>query len=187
MSARRLLGVHLPAASLERRETVAGECLGWLARSGRRRLGMFRCSRTAGGGGPGPRSLLGRMPERRWRVLGRGRGLFAIEVDTAVGFRCGDDGRGGHGAAAVGAVRGGGVPVRRAALVRLTSYRTGQVGAQRGFGSARTMHERRTASGGAFGNRIGRFASKAEDGGRGGLLRTAGTNRGASNGRDTAC
>ena len=28
MSARRLLGVHLPAVSLERRETVAGECLG---------------------------------------------------------------------------------------------------------------------------------------------------------------
>ena len=45
---------------------------------GRRRLGTFRRSRTAGGGGPGPRALLGRMPERRWRVLGRGRGLFAI-------------------------------------------------------------------------------------------------------------
>ena len=28
MSARRLLGAHLPAASPERRETVAGECLG---------------------------------------------------------------------------------------------------------------------------------------------------------------
>ena len=42
----------------------------------------FRRSRTAGGNGPGPRWLLGRMPERRWRVLGRGRGLFAIEVVT---------------------------------------------------------------------------------------------------------
>ncbi len=30
MSARRLLGAHLPAASPERRETVAGECLGCL-------------------------------------------------------------------------------------------------------------------------------------------------------------
>ena len=28
MSVRRLLGAHLPAASPERRETVAGECLG---------------------------------------------------------------------------------------------------------------------------------------------------------------
>ena len=28
MSARRLLGAHLPAVSPERRETVAGECLG---------------------------------------------------------------------------------------------------------------------------------------------------------------
>ena len=28
MSARRLLGAHLPAASAERRETVAGQCLG---------------------------------------------------------------------------------------------------------------------------------------------------------------
>ena len=28
MSARRLLGAHLPPASPERRETVAGECLG---------------------------------------------------------------------------------------------------------------------------------------------------------------
>ena len=28
MSARRLLGAHLPASSPERRETVAGECLG---------------------------------------------------------------------------------------------------------------------------------------------------------------
>ena len=28
MSGRRLLGAHLPAASAERRETVAGECLG---------------------------------------------------------------------------------------------------------------------------------------------------------------
>ncbi len=28
MSGRRLLGAHLPAASPERRETVAGECLG---------------------------------------------------------------------------------------------------------------------------------------------------------------
>ena len=37
-------------------------------------------------GGPGSRALLGRMPERRWRVLGRGRGLFAIEVDDG-GFR----------------------------------------------------------------------------------------------------
>ena len=27
------------------------------------------------------------MPERRWRVLGRGRGLFAIEVDDGGGFR----------------------------------------------------------------------------------------------------
>ena len=27
------------------------------------------------------------MPERRWRVLGRGRGLFAIEVNDGVGFR----------------------------------------------------------------------------------------------------
>ena len=31
--------------------------------------------------------LLGRMPERRWRVRGRGRGLFVIEVDDGVGFR----------------------------------------------------------------------------------------------------
>ena len=29
------------------------------------------------GSGPGPRLLHGRMPERRWRVIGRGRGLFA--------------------------------------------------------------------------------------------------------------
>ena len=29
----------------------------------------------------------GRMPERRWRVAGRGRGLFAIEVDDGSGFR----------------------------------------------------------------------------------------------------
>ena len=36
------------------------------------------------GTGPGSRSLLGRMPDRRWRVLGRGRGLFAIEEDTAL-------------------------------------------------------------------------------------------------------
>ena len=57
------------------------------SRSGASRPGMFRRSRTAGGGGPGPRSLLGRMPERRWRVLGRGRGLFAIEVDDGGGFR----------------------------------------------------------------------------------------------------
>ena len=27
------------------------------------------------------------MPERRWRVLGRGRGLFAIELDDGGGFR----------------------------------------------------------------------------------------------------
>jgi len=27
------------------------------------------------------------MPERRWRVAGRGRGLFAIEVDDGGGFR----------------------------------------------------------------------------------------------------
>ena len=27
------------------------------------------------------------MPERRWRVAGRGRGLFAIEVDDGSGFR----------------------------------------------------------------------------------------------------
>ena len=27
------------------------------------------------------------MPERRWRVMGRGRGLFAIEVDDGGGFR----------------------------------------------------------------------------------------------------
>ena len=27
------------------------------------------------------------MPERRWRVLGGGRGLFAIEVDDGGGFR----------------------------------------------------------------------------------------------------
>ena len=27
------------------------------------------------------------MPERRWRVLGRGRGLFVIEVDDGGGFR----------------------------------------------------------------------------------------------------
>ena len=36
------------------------------------------------------------MPERRWRVAGRGRGLFAIEVDAAL--------------QAAGAVPGGGVP-----------------------------------------------------------------------------
>ena len=30
MSTRRLLGAHLPSASPERRETVAGECLGCL-------------------------------------------------------------------------------------------------------------------------------------------------------------
>ena len=39
------------------------------------------------GTGPGLRALLGRMPERRWRVAGRGRGLFAIEVDDGGGFR----------------------------------------------------------------------------------------------------
>ena len=33
------------------------------------------------------------MPERRWRVLGRGRGLFAIEVNDGGGFPRGDDGR----------------------------------------------------------------------------------------------
>ena len=27
------------------------------------------------------------MPERCWRVMGRGRGLFAIEVDDGGGFR----------------------------------------------------------------------------------------------------
>ena len=27
------------------------------------------------------------MPERRWRVMGRGRGLFVIEVDDGGGFR----------------------------------------------------------------------------------------------------
>ena len=27
------------------------------------------------------------MPERRWRVPGRGRALFAIEVDDSGGFR----------------------------------------------------------------------------------------------------
>ena len=27
------------------------------------------------------------MPERRWRVAGRGRGLFVIEVDDGDGFR----------------------------------------------------------------------------------------------------
>ena len=27
------------------------------------------------------------MPERRWRVLGRGRGLFVNEVDDGGGFR----------------------------------------------------------------------------------------------------
>ena len=32
MSSRRLLGAHLPAASPERRETVAGDCLGCLTR-----------------------------------------------------------------------------------------------------------------------------------------------------------
>ena len=32
MSALRLLGAHLPAASPERRETVAGECLGCMTR-----------------------------------------------------------------------------------------------------------------------------------------------------------
>ena len=39
------------------------------------------------GAGREPRSLPGRMPERRWRVLGRGRGLFAIEVNDDGGFR----------------------------------------------------------------------------------------------------
>ena len=39
------------------------------------------------GAGPGPRSLPVRIPERRWRVLGRGRGLLAIEVDDGGGFR----------------------------------------------------------------------------------------------------
>ena len=27
------------------------------------------------------------MPERRWRVTGRGRGVFAIELDDGDGFR----------------------------------------------------------------------------------------------------
>ncbi len=27
------------------------------------------------------------MPEHRWRVLGRGRGLFGVEVDDGGGFR----------------------------------------------------------------------------------------------------
>ena len=27
------------------------------------------------------------MPERRWRVIGRGRGLFVIEVDDGGGYR----------------------------------------------------------------------------------------------------
>ena len=55
-------------------------------------LGVAGWERSGGaerhlGAGPGPRSLLGGMPERRWRVLGRGRGLFAIEVDDGGGFR----------------------------------------------------------------------------------------------------
>ena len=38
--------------------------------------------------GAGRDCPLGRMmPERRWRVMGRGRGLFAIEVDDGGGFR----------------------------------------------------------------------------------------------------
>ena len=31
--------------------------------------------------------IVGRIPERRWRVTGRGRGLFVIEVDDGDGFR----------------------------------------------------------------------------------------------------
>lgn len=58
-----------------------------LARLGRRRLGAFRRSRRQEGGGPEAQSPLGRMRERRWRVLGCDRGLFPMEVNDGPGFR----------------------------------------------------------------------------------------------------
>ena len=44
-------------------------------------------SRTAEGAGRDRDYCTEGMPERRWRVIGRGRGLFAIEVDDGGGFR----------------------------------------------------------------------------------------------------
>ena len=47
--------------------------------------GNVPAGRTAGGSGRDRDRPLGRMmPERRWRVAARGRGLFAIDVDVAL-------------------------------------------------------------------------------------------------------
>ena len=50
------------------------------------------------------------MSERRWRVTGRGHGLFAIEVDDGGGFRAATAAEVDAALRAAGAVRGGGVP-----------------------------------------------------------------------------
>ena len=97
------------SARLPRRIGVNEELAVWSGPA-RRRSGTCWRSPTARRGGPGPRLLLGRMPEPRWRVLGRGRGLFAIGGGRRRLVPRDDDGRGGRSAAAAGAVRGGGVP-----------------------------------------------------------------------------
>ena len=57
------------------------------SRSGRRRLGMVPAEPNGRWWRAGTAIVAGRMSERRWRVLGCGRGLFAIEVDDGGGFR----------------------------------------------------------------------------------------------------
>ena len=58
-------------------------------------------------------SLLGRMPERRWRVLGRGRGLCAIEVNDGGGCRAATMSEVDAAPAAAGAVRAAEYQVQR--------------------------------------------------------------------------
>ena len=92
--------------------------------SGLRGLGDSRCpsnqyvSAIGRWRGRGSRSLLGRMPERRWCVLGGGRWLFARELDDVDGFRAATAEV--DGTAARRTVRGRGVPgaVRRSGRSR---------------------------------------------------------------------
>ena len=63
---------------------------------GLRRLGTFRRAERQVGADRDRDFPLGRMmSERRWRVTGRGRGLFAIEVDAGGGFRAATAAEGG--------------------------------------------------------------------------------------------
>ena len=79
-----------------RRTEVNGEPRG--PGPGLRRLGTFRRAERQVGAGRDRDCPLGRMMrEPRWRVMARGRGLFAIEVDDGGGFRAATAVEGGNG------------------------------------------------------------------------------------------